>query len=237
MPYVCIFPECSVPHRLYESRREWFLHLQIEHFIAINSEIKTNCELCFSSIPSGKQFERHFGRHLEELALFALPRFDDADGEEEIFLSDTSDVAGNCSDLDTGDLHSSERTTSKLDLRSTELGLEVRPESTPAVPHDREVVDKNNTSRPPNSRPRPGRGKAVKGMYVFEASEVEETMQGPSNDSYGSLQPTSYWSVSEQRDFPRLLAHFGLDFEGISNFMRTKTTVMVSLLLILSNNT
>ncbi|CAI7673877.1 unnamed protein product [Penicillium pancosmium] len=65
-------------------------------------------------------------------------------------------------------------------------------------------------------------------MYIFEASEVEETMQGPSNDSYGSLQPTSYWSVSEQRDFPRLLAHFGLDFEGISNFMRTKTTVTSS---------
>jgi hypothetical protein len=44
---------------------------------------------------------------------------------------------------------------------------------------------------------------------------------------YGSMQPTSYWSVPEQRDFPALLAHFGRDFEGISGWMKTKTTVMV----------
>lgn len=44
---------------------------------------------------------------------------------------------------------------------------------------------------------------------------------------YGSLKPTSYWSVSEQRDFKGLLSHFGRDFEGISQFMKTKTTTMV----------
>lgn len=42
-------------------------------------------------------------------------------------------------------------------------------------------------------------------------------------------QPSSYWSVYEVKDFPRLLAHFGRDYEGISNFMRTKTAIMVSL--------
>jgi hypothetical protein len=52
---------------------------------------------------------------LEELALFALPRSDDADGEEGILLSDNSDIAGDGSDLDTGDLQSSEITPSKLD--------------------------------------------------------------------------------------------------------------------------
>jgi hypothetical protein len=66
-------------------------------------------------------------------------------------------------------------------------------------------------------------------MNVFETTEAEPIMAPkPSETGYGSLQPTSYWSVPEQRDFPRLLAHFGRDFEGISNFMKTKTTVMVS---------
>jgi hypothetical protein len=45
---------------------------------------------------------------------------------------------------------------------------------------------------------------------------------------YGSLQPTSYWSVQEQRDFPELVSHYGKDFEAISAFMKTKTPTMVS---------
>jgi hypothetical protein len=118
-------------------------------------------------------------------------------------------------------------------LPSAESGPEVMMESTPGPPQEREVVDKDNI--PPNSRPRPGRGRAKEGMYVFESTEAEPIMAPkPSDTGYGSLQPTSYWSVPEQRDFPRLLAHFGRDFEGISNFMKTKTTVMVSLLSVSS---
>lgn len=76
MPYVCTFPDCSTPHRLYESRREWHSHLKNQHSIAEDPANPAECPLCLESIPSGKQFERHVGRHLQELALFALPRFD-----------------------------------------------------------------------------------------------------------------------------------------------------------------
>ena len=38
----------------------------------------------------------------------------------------------------------------------------------------------------------------------------------------------SYWSVPEQQKFPELIAHFGRDFPAIADFMKTKTTVMVS---------
>ncbi|KKY28833.1 putative myb dna-binding domain-containing protein [Phaeomoniella chlamydospora] len=40
-------------------------------------------------------------------------------------------------------------------------------------------------------------------------------------------QPSSYWSVPEQKDFPKLLAHFGKDFDAIATYMRTKTAIMV----------
>jgi hypothetical protein len=40
-----------------------------------------DCPLCLSSVPTGKQLERHVGRHLEELALFALPRSEE-DGDD-----------------------------------------------------------------------------------------------------------------------------------------------------------
>lgn len=106
-----------------------------------------------------------------------------------------------------------------------ELGVDVMVEA--ILPQEKEAVEKE--APPPSSRPRGGRGRAKEGMYVFESTEVEPAMATPkaSEGGYGSLQPTSYWSVPEQRDFPRLLAHFGRDFEGISNFMKTKTTVMV----------
>lgn len=42
------------------------------------------------------------------------------------------------------------------------------------------------------------------------------------------LQPSSYWSVPEQKRLPELLAHYGRDFEMIANKLGTKTTVMVS---------
>ncbi|KAJ5737840.1 uncharacterized protein N7483_002965 [Penicillium malachiteum] len=95
------------------------------------------------------------------------------------------------------------------------------------LPPDRDLLDREPL--PPIARPRAGRGRTKDGVYVFESTEIDPAMppKQPAEGGYGSLQPTSYWSVPEQRDFPRLLAHFGRDFEGISNFMKTKTTVMV----------
>ncbi|KAJ5597148.1 hypothetical protein N7450_003606 [Penicillium hetheringtonii] len=108
-------------------------------------------------------------------------------------------------------------------LSNPESGIDTPTEIAPPI--GREAIEKD--SMPLNSRARPGRGRAKEGMYVFESTETEPVMAPKQAETgYGSLQPTSYWSVPEQRDFPRLLAHFGRDFEGISNFMKTKTTVM-----------
>ena len=77
-PYICTFPECSMPDRLYASRREWYFHESTEHpredFV---------CSLCKDTLKSSKQYERHVARHLEELALFALPRIEIDDAEDD----------------------------------------------------------------------------------------------------------------------------------------------------------
>lgn len=91
MPYLCVFPSCPTPHRLYESRREWFSHLQSQHSISETPNVHVSCPLCLSSLPSGKQLERHVGRHLEELALFALPRSEEDDDEAAISSDEDSD--------------------------------------------------------------------------------------------------------------------------------------------------
>ncbi|KKK24294.1 hypothetical protein ARAM_006685 [Aspergillus rambellii] len=95
----------------------------------------------------------------------------------------------------------------------------------------KESTEREQIEAPP--RAKSGRGRQKEGMYVFESTEPDSSTATPtattrqSEVNYSSPQPTSYWSVPEQRDFPLLLAHFGRDFEGISNFMKTKTTVMV----------
>ncbi|CAI7654372.1 unnamed protein product [Penicillium manginii] len=73
-PYFCFYPDCPTPNRLYEYRRELFDHLRNQHAISDNPDLHTDCPLCQDSYSSGKQFERHLGRHLEQLMLFALPR-------------------------------------------------------------------------------------------------------------------------------------------------------------------
>jgi hypothetical protein len=73
MPYVCIFAGCSTPNRLYDSRREWYQHLTDSHILPSNAGELHECALCREAGFSTLSLERHLGRHLEELALFALP--------------------------------------------------------------------------------------------------------------------------------------------------------------------
>ncbi|KIV77086.1 hypothetical protein PV11_08921 [Exophiala sideris] len=78
MPYVCVFLECSVAYRLYDSRREWFQHLRTSH-LREPTIGDNDCPLrCGATLP-GLSLERHLGRHLQELALFALPRTEEPD--------------------------------------------------------------------------------------------------------------------------------------------------------------
>jgi hypothetical protein len=87
-------------------------------------------------------------------------------------------------------------------------------------PSNEDLIPRNKPAR---------RGKDS--IYVFDASADYEALKPSYEMGYGAMQPTSYWSVPEVRDFPILLAHFGRDFEGISNFMKTKTPIMVSFFL------
>lgn len=72
-PYICVFPNCPTPSLLYASRREWYHHLQTKHSLRSDLETKIDCPLCREGVP-GIGLQRHLGRHLEELALFAIPR-------------------------------------------------------------------------------------------------------------------------------------------------------------------
>lgn len=94
-----VFPDCSTPSTLYTSRREWYHHLHTSHSIPSKSESDFDCPLCQENLPQAARPERHIGRHLEELALFAIPRTgeeDDDDGgdsEDDSEAKSVSDVS------------------------------------------------------------------------------------------------------------------------------------------------
>ncbi|KAJ5733770.1 Zinc finger C2H2 [Penicillium malachiteum] len=87
LPYVCIYPKCSVPQQMFRSRRAWFHHMESQHSIKDNPSSPLNCTLCLPSLLP-VNFEEHVGRHLEELALFALPYSEDDEYDTESASSD-----------------------------------------------------------------------------------------------------------------------------------------------------
>ncbi|CAO1606292.1 hypothetical protein XANCAGTX0491_009791 [Xanthoria calcicola] len=77
-PYTCVFQQCRTPDKLYSSRREWFGHMHGTH-----NTTEILCPLCKLVLGTAKQFEPHLARHMEELALFVLPRDGNEDQGEE----------------------------------------------------------------------------------------------------------------------------------------------------------
>lgn len=75
-PYTCLSTDCSIPNRRYLHRRDWVTHIQEKH--SKNGEwLPKNCPLCTKDDFHGVSVVRHIGRHLLDLALWALPRDED----------------------------------------------------------------------------------------------------------------------------------------------------------------
>ncbi|KAL4746586.1 hypothetical protein BDW72DRAFT_184586, partial [Aspergillus terricola var. indicus] len=88
MPYVCLSSNCATPSRLYDNRHQWFLHMCEAH---AQSQNGFACPLCHADIQPSSSFEKHVGRHLEELALFVLPHNDiDEESNSETASMDSS---------------------------------------------------------------------------------------------------------------------------------------------------
>ena len=90
-PYVCTDASCAIPDKLYTNRHEWLQHLKNEHdhvemaksAISSQSQQRT-CELCGEVQETIKRYNSHVARHLQELALWILPRSDEESDEDDI---------------------------------------------------------------------------------------------------------------------------------------------------------
>lgn len=101
-----------------------------------------------------------------------------------------------------------------------------------ASTEEQEKEPEEYTVRPKSSRVSRAAKEGSYAPEVRSATPATEptTAAGSTESIYGTHQPSSYWSVPEKRDFPMLVSHFGKDFEGIANHMKSKTTVMVSVM-------
>ncbi|KAL8829824.1 MAG: hypothetical protein Q9170_006004 [Blastenia crenularia] len=96
-PYVCIEKSCVTPDKLYGTRHEWIHHRHAAHPVesptqAAKEENEIHrCALCGDIQDRRDRHERHVARHLQELALFILPRNDEDSDAESAEGSDEHD--------------------------------------------------------------------------------------------------------------------------------------------------
>ncbi|KAL9024085.1 MAG: hypothetical protein Q9196_006772 [Gyalolechia fulgens] len=87
-PYLCVEKSCLTPDKLYATRHEWIHHCRNAHPSANPTragkerEESHCCTLCGNDQDTRDRKERHIAQHLQELALFVLPR-DDEDLDED----------------------------------------------------------------------------------------------------------------------------------------------------------
>ncbi|KAL4876887.1 hypothetical protein BJY04DRAFT_222563 [Aspergillus karnatakaensis] len=81
LPYMCPFDHCPTPNRLYSQQRAWYVHLELHHGDLLGTGNPIICPLCKTGT-CHSQLRHHFSRHLEELALFAVPRLEDPEDRD-----------------------------------------------------------------------------------------------------------------------------------------------------------
>jgi hypothetical protein len=181
MPYVCIFPGCSTPNKLYGGRRQWDHHIQQAHATASITDGTYHCSICKQGSLPAVTFRRHVGQHLEELALFMLPRTDSDEDENEVTNENVSNVS-----LDDHSMEQSVAQRNSMDNAGT-------------LPSDSDLSNKNPLREPKN------KSKYYTSSVGVSSSDREESLRVIKDrirDSIDQLNPQMQESSME--DGPQL---------------------------------
>jgi hypothetical protein len=151
------------------------------------------------------QFRRHLGRHMEQLALFALPMADDT--MEDDSLSEEDEEKQATINVDT-----------EVSMNDSIAGEVPGPAPLDETIYKR-LYNKLNGPLSPQEA-------AESALHPFERDQgsvyPNPLYKGPDDDS-----KSNYWSVSEKERFPTLLRQFGTDWHAIAENIGTKTEPMV----------
>ncbi|KAL9014678.1 MAG: hypothetical protein Q9173_000674 [Seirophora scorigena] len=103
-PYVCVDIDCKTPNTLYTTRHEWLHHMKTAHRHHENE--KAFCALCENPQENQANLGRHVAQHLQELALFILPK-NEASSDKDI--TDAKSDSSSSRSLSASALHQSEQ--------------------------------------------------------------------------------------------------------------------------------
>ncbi|KAF2865319.1 hypothetical protein BDV95DRAFT_507335 [Massariosphaeria phaeospora] len=133
-PYTCFHPGCSFSATPFSDRQIWSNHLELDHYFGPEWQSR-ECALCLEPTGTGKSATLiHFARHMEEIALAALPRGIDSEANSEAESEATSDSIRD-EDLNTHEIleQSDKLYTEQLDPTPMSPGPGSEPESKPTL--------------------------------------------------------------------------------------------------------
>lgn len=71
--------------------------------VSVSSDVTKECPLCRQAISGLKSYVKHTGRHLEQLALLALPSIEDEGLEDDVESDEQNDEASELGAISTDD--------------------------------------------------------------------------------------------------------------------------------------
>ena len=200
-PYTCVFSGCSIQRTPYDSRRDWYNHIQQRHLAGQDVEGSYNCPLCAEGPLLNDSFERHVGRHLEELALFVLPRDIEKD---EVIYDESDDVYRESeSEVDNPENNGSQlEPSSSADLQSSSSDTQ-QPQSIDLDPRGQSPLematgDSNDEEVGSSAPPTPGYS-AVDRDRSSNSTDREEQDDSRLLWVTDLTDPSSVWRISSFR--------------------------------------
>jgi hypothetical protein len=192
-------------------------------------EEMNDCPLCLERLTLSS-LQSHLASHLEDLALFVLP----VDIDDQSKNSSSDKVEPHQHELSQHDID---------DLSSLGTFSGVESDNAPLVQDEREfarLFEKDESLLPdsvqgwlktgvsgPNESDEGYPNQGMQAAAQFNSTQQQPAQQQHTASQRSVAQTTSYWSVTETQEFPKLLAHFGTDWQEIANHMTSKTHIMV----------
>ncbi|KAI0147642.1 hypothetical protein GGR57DRAFT_476225 [Xylariaceae sp. FL1272] len=248
-PYNCLEDSCYHNTSPLASREKWVTHLR-SHYGDECVWSSFDCALCLEEIGPGEPgIVIHLEKHLQDIALAALPKNGDAD-------SDTDGESTACSFEDptkdeNGIIATPEATRQPAFLRQRSMSYlskvnaieNVIRQPYPEQPDNKLTVMAKHILQQrgiamPEAIHRQDQSQEQSHTSIEQAS-ITRVFQCPNcpavfkssidldTHSLTHREASSYWSVTEAEAFPHLLRTYGSDWAAIAEHIGTKTAVMV----------
>jgi hypothetical protein len=164
-PYTCFHTGCTFSLRAFQQRQLWSDHLELEHKLGPHWA-EEQCSLCLEFTGNGKGvILNHYARHLEDIALAALPH--GADSEAGSYASDTDSVDGISVSMPGSDSSQQSPPTESQETRSN------RP-----IPLEKAYHSDSRANSPPDEREREWRDVKENILSLCDSANMSVSISG-----------------------------------------------------------